>query len=451
MIQRHLLRILLPLCLLAPLARAAEPVSTAWLVNPSGNQAPGLARVRPEVHSVTITDRYIEVRSAGISLYDLGPFQVPTNPVERVRQFSFRIPRYPELATNARTSVRPDAIGVFVNGTPIFNHRETTSYEGHNLWHFDSIANGDDGTWTVAGHPLAGLAHGFAPGLLEGLIADASRHSPIIGFAFDGYPIYGPWGFANADGTGGLRRMRGGYRMRQIRRRTTWPDGTQLTPGQFGPEINTAFPLGSFVEDYEFTQTGADLDESNGRFSKTPEYPEGTYAYFLSTDPKGRLAFPYLLAGEYRGKVSADTLKESLRDLAGEESALVTGKELVLLTGAGAPRLELKAEGTALVAGNPIRLGFQALKANNDPIRHLECVHERPLHLIVASDDLAEFDHIHPELVAGDGQLDRQASVHLQLRRLKTTGTNRHSQRVRWNCNRGLMERLGCADQEHER
>ena len=398
-IATTLLRVLPLLCLLAPFAHAAEPSSTAWLINPSASQNPRLARVQPEVHSVALTDRYVEVRSAGISLYDLGPFQTPTNPVERLRQFSFRFPRHPELETKVFTSVRPDALGVFVNGMPIYNHFEAASYQWQNLWHFDSIANGDDGTWTAAGHPRAGFQHSFAPGLLVKLIADASGHSPIIGFAFDGYPIYGPWGFANADGTGGLRRMQSGYRLRQIKRRTTWPDGTQLTPGQFGPEINAEFPLGSFVEDYEFVAGAGELDEFNGRFTKTPEYPEGTYAYFLSTDANGRLAFPYLLARQYRGQISAAELNDALRDLAGEQVAVAACKELMR---ASRSKLELKAEGRELVAGEPIRLSFRAFNANNAPIRHLEFVHERPLHLIVVSDDLAEFDHIHPELVAGD-------------------------------------------------
>jgi hypothetical protein len=39
------------------------------------------------------------------------------------------------------------------------------------------------------------------------------------------------------------------------------------------------FPNGFFVDDYEFTSSG-DLDENNGRFCITPEFPNGTYAYF---------------------------------------------------------------------------------------------------------------------------------------------------------------------------
>lgn len=389
------------LCLLVPCIRAQEPAGAAWIVNAQAGGNAQLARVLPEVHAVTLTNAYVEVRSAGISLYYLGPFQTPTAPAERIHQFRFRFPRHPAMAapeTNARISVRPDVLGVFVNGLPIYNRLEAASYQGQNIWHFDSIAGGDDGTWTAAGHPR-NQQHGFAPGLLEKLIADASGHSPIIGFAFDGYPIYGPWGYANANG--GLRRMRSGYRLRGIKQRTHWPDGTALTPGQHGPPVNDQFPLGAFIEDYEYAAGAGDLDEFNGRFVKTPEYPKGTYAYFLTTDAIGRLAFPYLLARQYYGRVSEEELNEAVRD--GEEkiATIAAVREIAATSSPGQARLTLKTEAN-LAAGSPVRLSFRAQDICRAPIRFLEYVHERPLHLIVVSEDLAEFDHIHPELVAGD-------------------------------------------------
>ena len=49
-----------------------------------------------------------------------------------------------------------------------------------------------------------------------------------------------------------------------------------------GPSI-TQYPIGSFVEDYEFVEGGDDdLDVHNGRFTITPEFPEGRYAYFAT-------------------------------------------------------------------------------------------------------------------------------------------------------------------------
>lgn len=397
------LAVLLLFYLLPLNARAQDPARAAWIVNTQVGNNANLARVQPEVHSVTLTDTHVEVHSAGISLYYLGPFQTSATPTERIHQFRFRFPRHPTTPapkTNFHTSLRPDVLGVFVNGLPIYNRFESASYQGQNLWHFDAIANSDDGTWTASGRPQA-EQHGFAPGLLEKLIADSSRHSPIIGFAFDGYPIYGPWSYADADGKGGLRRMRSGYRLRQIKQRTHWPDGTALTPGQQGPAVDDQFPLGTFIEDYEYAAGTGDLDEFNGRFVKTPEYPNGTYAYFLTTDAIGRLAFPYLLARQYYGRISEEELNEAVRDGELRVTTNPLGKEIAAQSPPGQTRLTLNTEAMP-TAERPARLSFQVVNACGIPIRFLEFVHERPLHLIVVSDDLAEFDHIHPELVAGD-------------------------------------------------
>ena len=395
--QAKTINVGLLLCALALCAKAQEPLRTAWLVSP--NQQAQVARIQPEVHSVRALEQKVEIRSAGLSLYYLGPLQTPADHVERIRQWQFNVPRFPTPASKeSHLSVRPDVTGVFVNGVPIYNQFTAMSYQGQNLWHFDPIAGSDDGTFIATGRPRA-EQHPTAWGLLEKLISDSSRHSPIIGFAFDGYPIYGPWGFA--DGTGKLQQMRSGYRLRQIKRRTTLPDSTQLTPGQYGPDVSAEFPLGSFVEDYEFVAGAGDLDEFNGRFAITPEYPNGTYAYFLSTDGAGRLAFPYLLAGQYFGKLSAAELANAVCDTAGNEAPTWSAdKDLITLTTPN--KFALQAKGASLAAGQLIRLSFQARDAANKPVRHLEYVHERPLHLLIVSDDLAEFDHIHPELVAGD-------------------------------------------------
>ena len=74
-------------------------------------------------------------------------------------------------------------------------------------------------------------------------------HSPILGYAYDGNPIYGPYGYDRKDG-GGVRVMRSGYSLKTTR--------------ENGPPISI-FPLGFFVEDYEYLGDG-DLNENNGRY-----------------------------------------------------------------------------------------------------------------------------------------------------------------------------------------
>ena len=58
------------------------------------------------------------------------------------------------------------------------------------------------------------------------------------------------------------------------------------------------FPNGFFIEDYVFDNSG-DLDEHNGRYCVTPEYPNGVYAYFLTVDSSGNGVFPYIVGKSY--------------------------------------------------------------------------------------------------------------------------------------------------------
>ena len=389
------------MCLLASGVFGAEPVSTAWITNPVPANSQ-LARVQPEVQSVNLLDGVVEIQSSGISLFYFGMLQTPADHVERLRRLRFRIPRQPQAAKGNYASVRPDVLGVFVNGVPIYNQFEATSYQGQNLWHFDPLAMNDDGSLVAAGHARAALDHNGSLGVLENLIADGNQHSPILGYALDGYPIYGPWTFGD---NGKLRRMRSGYRLRPIKRRTHLPDGTALTPAQFGPDVSAEFPLGSFVEDYEFAAGVGDLDEHNGRFARTPDYPNGTYAYFLATDAAGRLAFPYLLAHQYHGKISAEALAEAFRDFADgtpPPSATPLCYETRAPNRPGESVLTLKTEGASVQSSQPARLGFELRSPRGTPVRFLETVHEKPLHLLIVSEDLAEFAHVHPELTVGD-------------------------------------------------
>jgi len=377
--------LLAPISILAVLgaglsaAREAEPARSAWILGlPSARVDP---RIRPDVHSVEVQDSFVIVRSAGISLRHLGLLQPAPRFGDAAREFLFRIPRRPEAETARRSRVPAGVAGVFLNGVPIYNPFEALSYNGANLWHYDPVAASDDGTLTAAGHPRPERTHAAVAGLLERLIGEGTRHSPLIGFALDGYPVYGPWSTSNPDGTGALRRMRSSYRLRALTQRREWPDGTVLTPEQYGPEVVASDPLGTFAEDYEYAPGSGDLDESNGRFSVTPEYPNGTYAYFLTTDARGRLAYPYLIGPRFRGKVPS----------AGDSAFFPMGRG----------RLEVSASRPAIEAGRPIRFRFEA-RRGGERVRHFEHVHERPIHLLIASHDLAELEHIHPELAEGD-------------------------------------------------
>jgi hypothetical protein len=119
-------------------------------------------------------------------------------------------------------------------------------------------------------------------------INGSGAHSPIIGWAYDGNPIYGPYGYSSKTG-GRIKCMRSGYKLRS--------DLLGLVQAKQRPNYTNGF----FIEDYTYVGDG-DLDEHNGRFSVTPEYPNGVYAYFTTINPGDpeRVDFPF---GNYKRPV----------------------------------------------------------------------------------------------------------------------------------------------------
>ena len=65
---------------------------------------------------------------------------------------------------------------------------------------------------------------------------------------------------------------------------------------QEGRPSTSIFPEGYFVEDYTHYEVSDQsvLDKNNGRFCITPDYPNGTYAYFMTIDDKLTAAVEYL-------------------------------------------------------------------------------------------------------------------------------------------------------------
>ncbi|MBL8206717.1 MAG: YHYH protein [Blastocatellia bacterium] len=142
------------------------------------------------------------------------------------------------------------------------------------------------------------------------------KHSPILGWAFDGYPIYGPYGYSDPTNTNSaVKRLKSSFQLRSFTQRTTLPTwalahhaglSQQLSANQYGPDVSDAFPVGRYIEDYDFVSGAGDLDQYNGRFAITPEYPGGTYAYYATINDDGSPAFPYIIGMQYYGNVTGN-------------------------------------------------------------------------------------------------------------------------------------------------
>ncbi len=98
-------------------------------------------------------------------------------------------------------------------------------------------------------------------------------HSPIVGFAGDGFPVYGHHLYSDAnDSSSDIETFTSSWELKS---------GTRS--GGPGGSYD-----GKYNEDYEYVVNASNLDECNGRYGVTPEFEEGTYYYVLTDD------FPYV-------------------------------------------------------------------------------------------------------------------------------------------------------------
>ena len=140
------------------------------------------------------------------------------------------------------------------------------------------------------------------------------NHSPIIGWAYDGNPIYGAFGYSNPNEGNIVKRLESSY----VLNASLVEDRPNLTD----------FPAGTFIEDYTFDGSG-DLDEHNGRFTKTPDFPNGIYAYFapIEEDPNlpntYRSVFPYFIGDTYRSSFIESILSNTQENFDLQNSGLL--------------------------------------------------------------------------------------------------------------------------------
>ena len=139
---------------------------------------------------------------------------------------------------------------------------------------------------------------GYRQELSEFFNITSNTHSPIIGISYDGNPIYGPYGFSDPNNNQSeIKLLTSGYKL----------DETKVT------NRPSSFERGYFTDDYIYTGSG-DLDQYNGRFCKTPEFPNGVYAYFAVASFTGVelvAQYPYFIK-KYRNKPIVDNIGNSL-------------------------------------------------------------------------------------------------------------------------------------------
>src|SRR5687768_4787784 len=264
----------------AAAAAITHPAITSWKQNVTGltGSSPNatinayVSTIPADVQWVAYNATNAYVRASGVPSHPVGPFADGNPAVPSNRNRTFRIPLNPQVNNGTKTATGLGAIGVMVNGVPFYNASDARSYQNQNVWHQNANVAEAAGFDSGPGHPspimgtsnpVQGAYHYHqSPATLINQIDPGNtgqHHSPIIGYAFDGYPIYGPYGFANADGTGGVERIESSYALRNITSRTHLASGTDVADG---PAVSTQFPLGYYLEDFQFVGNG-DLDLYN--------------------------------------------------------------------------------------------------------------------------------------------------------------------------------------------
>ena len=315
-----------------------NPAITNWLQNTTtigtyfvpGNSTPISNSILVNCQQVRYTTTDVYVNATGIPAYPVGIFTGDGNPNNAGNQNAiYKLPLNPVQNTGTSTATSLGNIGIFINGVSLFDYKDGVAWNNNTnalcggpgnptcpggpsatqAWNRDAIPAEKLGFDCSKGHPAGTNYHhhqnpsAFKYDLnvlsticnlydAEGLYTiNPAQHSPLIGFAYDGFPIYGAYGYANVNGTGAITRMKSSYQLNTNTTRTN------------GPAVNATYFNGYFKEDYVYVaNSGSDyLDEHNGRFCITPEYPNGIYCYFATVDANHNSAFPYVVGPTYYG------------------------------------------------------------------------------------------------------------------------------------------------------
>jgi len=225
--------------------------------------------------TITVKGAYRYIHANGYPIKAPGRFPNSGNP-HRIskKKYRLRVPLNPRKNGRA-TPTGTAAFGIAVNG--VLMDPATAEFwrnDRRSGWNYEAMGGAcrlgldkynahvqPDGTYHY---------HGIPTGVLS---AQDGRSVPaLLGYAADGFPIYGPYGYSDPKHPSSMKKLKSSYVIR-----------SGLRPNGPGGAYD-----GKFTRDWTYAAGRGDLDQCNGRFAVTPEYPQGTYQYIL-TD-----AFPFI-------------------------------------------------------------------------------------------------------------------------------------------------------------
>lgn len=232
--------------------------------------------------SGSIRDGFRYIQANGIPDHETGRFPNKGNPnVVSAQDYHFRIPLDPDppkAPISKESDVYSDRgyiFGIAINGVP-FEPATGLNWTPQGLrrgggpgdWVYEAVGGainfGIDAANAHVQRTGAYHYHGVPTPMIK------EDQPTLIGYAADGYPIYGPLIYADPMDPSS----------RLITARSSWQLKTEARPGT--PPGPGELPDGRFTADWEYVPGSGDLDRLNGRFGRTPEYPKGVYYYVVT-------------------------------------------------------------------------------------------------------------------------------------------------------------------------
>jgi hypothetical protein len=166
---------------------------------------------------------------------------------------------------------------------------ECSLARGEGNWNIEALGHdtfdfGDDMNHAHVQPNGAYHYHGM-PELLIDFLGDNDGMT-LIGWASDGFPVYARYGYANPeDSQSQLKALTTSYRLKSQADENRPNTLTAILGGPNATNnINKPIPMGAFTQDYEYVEGLGDLDECNGIFGVTLEFPDGIYYYVVTDD-----------------------------------------------------------------------------------------------------------------------------------------------------------------------
>ena len=286
-----------------------------WTRRPTVTQSDGIdqrveanqsAPVASQVSIVVEGDNRV-IESNGIPDHLIGSFPNSGNPHSVSEQsYRYTIPLNPSPSSSI-TPVATNTFGVALNGVR-FHPSAAEFYKGNRQggWRYEALSGavslGIDESNAHVQPSGSYHYHGLPDLYLEKLGLNPNQHSPLVGWAADGFPVYAIYGYQDPnDQNSNIIELKSSYQLKSGRR----PSGNDQPGGSYD---------GTFVADYEYVAGVGDLDECNGMYTVTPEYPNGTYAYFLTN------SWP-VVPRYFYGEPSKDFLSKGSRSNRSAESS----------------------------------------------------------------------------------------------------------------------------------